>query len=132
MTSSRPVVGILDDEPSVRQALQRLLRAADFEVETFASGTELLARLATRRPDCLILDLQMPGLSGFQVQARLAADGVALPVIVITGRATPEGRARALAGGAAAYLDKPVDESVLLAAVASALAGAPGGAETPC
>ena len=75
---------------------------------------------AIARPDCVVLDLHMPGTTGFDVQARLAQRGLATPVIVITGDDTPEARSRALRLGATAYLTKPVDETALLTAIAAA------------
>jgi len=109
----------------VRLALRRLLRSAGFLVETFSSGAELLDSVKVRRPDCIVLDLHMGPVSGFVVQARLTAAGIALPVIVITGHDSDETRERALAAGAVAYLLKPVDDQTLLDAIARAIAGAP-------
>ena len=97
--------------------------SAGIAVESFASGAEFLASLSTRRPDCLVLDLHMPGINGFEVQARLAKAADPLPVVVITGHDTAESRRRVLEGGAAAYLRKPVDDQVLLDAVAAAVSG---------
>lgn len=122
MSKVRPAIAVVDDEESVRKALQRLLRSAGMDVETFPSGTEFLDAMQDRQPNCLVLDLHMPGMNGFQVQAQLAQSGTRLPVVVITGHDTPESRARALAGGAAAYLLKPVDERMLLDTIAAAIA----------
>src|SRR5215208_2410108 len=72
VSQDRPTVAIVDDEEPVRRALKRLMVSSGITVEAFASGAEFLDSLATRRPDCLVLDLNMPGLSGFDVQARLA------------------------------------------------------------
>lgn len=113
---------MVDDEEPVRKALQRLLRSAGMDVETFPSGAEFLDALPTREPDCLVLDLHMPAVNGFEVQSRLAKSGSRLPVVVITGHDTQESQARARAGGAAAYLPKPFDDSVLLDAIAAAIA----------
>lgn len=113
---------MVDDEEPVRKALQRLLRSAGMGVETFPSGAEFLDALPTREPDCLVLDLHMPGVNGFEVQSRLAQSGSRLPVVVITGHDTQESQERALAGGAAAYLSKPFDDRVLLDAIAAAIA----------
>ena len=106
----------------MRTALGRLLRSARLEVETFPSGAEFLEFLQTRRPDCVVLDLHMPRVNGFSVQARLAEAAIGLPVIVITGHDTAENRERALAGGASAYLRKPVDDQTLLDAITTAIA----------
>ena len=123
MQRIRLKIAVLDDEESVRRALERLLRSAGIGVTLFACGTDFLAQVQVTVPDCLILDLQMPGINGFDVQKQLSAMNVVLPVIVITGQDTPEARARAEAGGANAYLLKPVDEGALLNAIAKASAG---------
>jgi FixJ family two-component response regulator len=117
VTGSRLLVAVVDDEESVRTSLRRLLRAFDLEAETFASGQEFLDSLADRSPDCLVLDLQMPGLSGLEVQRRLAAGGVRVPTVIITADDAPETRARCLSAGSAAYLCKPFDDDTLLALV---------------
>lgn len=98
----------------MRVALERLLRSAGFDVETFPSGAEFLDSLKTRRPDCVVLDLHMPFISGFSVQTCLKEAGEGPPVIVITGHDAPETCERALANGAFAYLRKPVDGQTLL------------------
>ncbi len=122
MTPTPPRIAIVDDEDSVRKALARLLRAAGMGVDTFASGSDFLATLPQCAIDCLVLDLHMPGASGFEVLERLSGWERRPAVIVITGHDTPESQARVLAGGAAAYLLKPVDAQVLLATIAAALA----------
>ena len=91
------------------------------EVEVFASGEEFIASLASRRPDCLVLDLHMPGMNGFEVQARLVATGAPVPVVIITGHDSPETREQALAGHPVAYLRKPVNDEPLLDAIQLAL-----------
>ena len=117
MNKARQRIAVVDDEEAVRKALDRLLRSAGMDVATFNSGAMFLASLNTREYDCLVLDLHMPEVNGFDVQARLHELGSALPVIVITGHDTPEACVRARAGGAAAYLLKPVDERTLLNAI---------------
>jgi FixJ family two-component response regulator len=107
-----PVVAIVDDELAVRRALQRLLGTAGFETRPFASGAEFMDAL--EGVDCLILDLHLPGMSGFDVQKALARQGSHIPVVVLTGNDTPANRARSLADGACAYLTKPVDVDELL------------------
>ena len=84
MTSDGPYVAVVDDEASVRTALGRLLRLADYEVAAFASGGAFLASLATRRPDCAIIDIHMDGLSGFETKAQLTAAHGNVPVVFIT------------------------------------------------
>ena len=116
------LIAVVDDEESVRKALQRLIRSAGFEVETFPSGAEFLTSLQHHEPACLVLDLHMPGVNGFDVQDELNQARVHLPVVVITGHDTPSARVRAMNQGAAAYLCKPVDESLLMQAINVALA----------
>lgn len=121
MDTLRPHIAVVDDEDSVRRALERLLRSAGMNVETFATGVDFLASMEGRCLDCVVLDLHMPRVSGFEVQQQLARLGYSVPVVVITGHDTPESRSRALAGGAAAYLLKPIDEQVLLDAIHAAI-----------
>ena len=120
MAEHSPVVAIVDDEEPIRKALGRLLRAANLETEAFASGPAFLDSLAVRRPDCVILDLHMPGMTGLHVLRRLRQSGVQVPAIVITAHDEPETRADCLAAGATAYLRKPLEDRLLLDAVASA------------
>ena len=112
---------MVDDEASVRTALGRLLRLADYEVAAFGSGEDFLASLATRRPDCAILDVHMPGLSGFDVQARLCAAHSDVPVVFITASDDLALDQKVLAAGAATLLRKPFSNDALLAAVGAAL-----------
>lgn len=111
----------MDDEPSLCRALQRLLQLAGFDVDTFAGGEAFLDSLPSGVPDCVILDVQMPGMTGLEVQSRLADAHAGVPVIVITGHDYPAARALALAAGAVAYLRKPVSEESLLAAIEGCL-----------
>ena len=85
MSKVRPLIAVVDDDKSVGKALNRLLRSAGLNVETFGSGAEFLKSLQNHSPDCVVLDLQMPQVDGFEVQSRLAQTGVHLPVIAITG-----------------------------------------------
>ena len=112
MQSRAPVVAIVDDEPGVRRALGRRLDLSGFEARPFASGDEILAHLDG--VDCVILDLHLPGMSGFDVLKALAMREACIPVVVLTGNDTPANRARSLAAGARAYLTKPVDDEDLL------------------
>ena len=116
-----PYVAIVDDEEPVRKALRRLLRASGLQAEGFASGQEFLDAAAQRQPDCVVLDLHMPGMSGLQALRKLQACAPALPVVVITAHDEPETRAQCMASGAAAYLRKPLDERLLLNAISAAL-----------
>ena len=119
-------MAIVDDEESVRRALDRLMRSAGLDVETFPSGAEFLQSLESHTPDCVVLDLHMPRVNGFEVQARLRESGSRLPVVVITGHDTDETRERVMKAGVAAYLLKPVDEQVLLDTISAAVGDGPG------
>lgn len=121
MPKTEPHVAVVDDDEPIRKALSRLLRSWDMKVETFPSGAEFLESLETRIPDCVVLDLHMPVVSGFEVQSRMTETGVTVPVVIITGHDSDETRDRALAGFPVAYLRKPVNEQVLLDAIELAL-----------
>lgn len=121
MSPSHPIVAVLDDEPQLRKALRRLLATHGFCVEDYECGDEFLSDLSSRQPDCLVLDLHMPEVNGFDVLAAFEAKHISLPVVVITGHDGPGMQERALALGAAAYLTKPVDELALLSAIRSSL-----------
>lgn len=128
--TTRQRVAVVDDEPSMCRALQRLLLVAGFEVDTYACGEAFLDSLSIRVPDCLILDLHMPGMPGLEVQARLAERHRTIPVIVVTGYDLPADRVKALAAGAVAFMRKPVSEELLLAAIRQTV-GSPAGARVP-
>jgi FixJ family two-component response regulator len=119
--TTRQRIAVVDDEVSVRKALQRLLRSAGMDVDVFASGNAFLRSLHDSLPDCLVLDLHMPDVNGFHVQERIVELGVRLPMLVITGHDTPEARSRAIAGGADVYLLKPIDDQVLLDGIGYAI-----------
>ncbi len=112
---------MVDDEEPVRIALRRLLRSAELDVETFPSGAEFLDSMKSHQPDCVVLDLHMPRVNGFAVRDQLAEAGSRLPIIVITGHDSLETRERVLAGEVSAYLRKPVDDQMLLDAIAIAI-----------
>ena len=115
------LVAVVDDEAPVRVALGRLLRLAGYQVAAFDSGDDFLASLVHRVPACVLLDVNMPGLSGLQVQARLLADRVALPVVFITASDDPTIERLALEAGGLRVLHKPFGNDELLAAVRFAL-----------
>jgi FixJ family two-component response regulator len=117
-----PLLAVVDDFAEVRIALARLVSSAGFEVEAFESGAAFLQSLDDHEPDCVLLDLHMPGTNGFDVQRAMAPAHAGVPVIVITGHDSSESRARALSGGAKGYLCKPVDGETLLEAIAAAIA----------
>ena len=121
MNTARPFVAVVDDEASVRSALLRLLRAARLDCEGFASGEEFLISLATRRPDCLVLDLQMAGLSGRDVQRQVNGLQRPIPLIIITAHDEPTIREQCLADGAAAYLRKPLRGDLLIRTIQTAI-----------
>ncbi len=123
MGKEAALLAVVDDDDDVRVALCRLISSAGFAVQTYASGSEFLHSVDDHEPDCVVLDLHMPRMSGFDVQAALAVRHAAVPVLVITGLDTPESRARALKLGARAYLCKPVADQVLLSAIGSAIGG---------
>ena len=119
------LVAVVDDEARVRGALGRLLRLAGYQVAAFESGEQFLASLVLRPPACVLLDVNMPGLSGLQVQARLLADRVALPVVFITASDDPSVERLALEAGGLRVLHKPFGNDELLAAVRFALRAPP-------
>jgi FixJ family two-component response regulator len=114
-------IAIVDDEKSVREALARLLRAERHRVETYTSGAEFLQSLEAYRPACVLLDLNMPGVTGYQVLQRLANLPTSIPVIVVTGDCSPHVVTRAETLGARTVLCKPVDATALVEAIDAVL-----------
>lgn len=121
MNETGPIIAVLDDEPQMCKALGRLLKTHGFRVETFALGAEFLASCASRVPDCLLLDLHMPDINGFEVLKRLAVQSISVPVIVITGYDQPGNAERVRTLGAVEYLLKPLNESQLIATIRKAI-----------
>jgi len=121
MAAVRPLLAVVDDEESVRRALARMLSASQFEVDVFASGREFLDSLRTRLPDCVILDYQMPGLTGRDVQRQLGLAHIRVPIIVVTAHDQPALREQCLADGAVAYLAKPLHRERLVGLVNDAI-----------
>jgi len=117
-------VFLVDDEPDLRQALTRLLKAEGLDVEGFGSALEFLARVTEETAGCLLLDLAMPGLDGLEVQARVAATGAKLGIVFLTGHGDIPTSVRAVRAGALDFLTKPVRRDDLLRAVHAALAHA--------
>ncbi|HEX6998345.1 MAG TPA: response regulator [Gammaproteobacteria bacterium] len=117
MNEDAPLVAVVDDEESIRRALLRLLRSANYRAEAFDCAARFLESLSERTPECLILDLQMPAMTGFELQQRLLELRVRPPVIVITAYDEPETRARCLAFGAERYFCKPVDGHRLIKSI---------------
>ncbi len=108
---------VVDDDPSVLSAMERLLRSSGFAVQTFASGREFLDAVSPEMIGCAILDVQMPGMTGLELQDKMTTSGYQLSVVFITAHPTDEDRRRALRGGAVQYLEKPVSADVLLPTV---------------
>ncbi len=114
-------VAIVDDDSAVRRGLARLLGASAIHSHCYVSAREFLAALPFEAPECLVVDLQMPEMTGLELQGELSRLGARIPTIVITAHNDTGMRERCLAAGAAAYLVKPVDATVLLASIDSAV-----------
>ena len=109
-----PVISIVDDDPSVREAIKSLVRSLGYHAATFCSGEDFLESGQVKVTACLITDVQMPGLNGVQLQDRLIADGHSVPIIFIAAFPDERLRGRVLKAGAIGYLDKPFTEDVLI------------------
>jgi FixJ family two-component response regulator len=116
-----PLIHVIDDDESLRNALVRLLEAAGFEARGHASAGDFLLQPAPDRPGCLLLDVRMPGPSGLDLQAALPGHRLGLPVIFMTGFADVPTSVRAMKAGAVDFLEKPVQRQDLLDAIARAL-----------
>jgi len=125
MATSNPRIAIVDDDRSVRKSLTRLLRGVAFDVEAFGSGRDFLDGLGSFQPDCLVLDLQMPEISGLDLQRYLARVKVGIPVVVLTGHDCPSTRSESLALGARYYLAKPVDGDLLISSILNSIGANP-------
>jgi len=111
---SEPTVFVVDDDPAVRDSLRWLLQSVDLAVETFATGEEFLRAYDPARPGCLVLDVRMPGMSGLRLQDELAAHGITLPIIILTGYAEVQTAVRAMKTGAFDFIEKPYSDEQLL------------------
>ena len=117
-----PLISVVDDDHSVRESLARLIRSVGFGVQVFGSAEEFLSADRSREPDCLILDIRMPGMNGLELHRQLSAADRDLPVIFITAHGSDaEVRARAIGAGAVDYLLKPLREEEVLKAIDTAL-----------
>jgi len=128
----RDGVLIVDDDPGVRRALARLVRSAGYDAVAYPTAEELLARASVAAaPACLILDVKLPGMSGLELHRTLAARGLHIPTIFISGHVDPEERDRAIPGEAVAFLPKPFLDRALLDALERAPAASlpPGGSK---
>ena len=122
MSAVAPLVLVVDDDPSVRKSLTRLLASAGYAVEAFASAREFLARERHAGPCCLVLDVRMPGLTGLDLQDALAAAGRRMSIVFVTGHVDVPMSVKAMKGGAVDLLTKPVDAKDLLKAIQRAVA----------
>ena len=121
MTNNQFIVMIVDDDESIRRAARRLIKSYGFPVETFASAEDFLSSGRLHETACLVLDVQMSGLNGLELQSRLITDGHQVPIIFITAFDDENARAQALKAGALGYLVKPFEEADLLTAINVAL-----------
>ena len=119
--SDEVTVFVVDDDLEVREALQLLLESVGLEVELYGSGQEYLDRADFSRPGCLILDIRMPGMSGLELQARLAAESIHPPIIIITGHGDVPMAVRAVQAGAVDFIEKPFNDQALLDSVHRAI-----------
>jgi RNA polymerase sigma factor (sigma-70 family) len=117
----RPLVLVVDDDADVRRSLERLIRSVGLEVETFDSAQAFLRREPPDGPACLVLDVRMQGLSGLDLQQKLSAAGLSVPIVFMTGHGTIPMSVRAMKAGAVDFLQKPFDDQVLLDAVQQAI-----------
>jgi FixJ family two-component response regulator len=116
-----PIVFVVDDDISVRESLELLIRCEGWQPETFCSGQEFLARPRVRVPSCLVLDFSLPGLNGLELQKRIAAERPDMPIIFITGYRDVPMTVQAMKAGAVEFLTKPFGEDALLTAIRAAL-----------
>jgi FixJ family two-component response regulator len=122
MAHATPVVFVVDDDVSVRESLELMIVAAGWRPELYASAQDFLAQPRDPCPSCLVLDVNLPDLNGLDLQARIAADRVDIPIIFITGYGDVPTTVKAMKAGAAEFLTKPFAEDVLLGAIGSAIA----------
>ena len=115
------LISVVDDDESVREALEDLLHSAGLEVATFTSAEEFLGSGHIRTAACLILDLHMPGMGGLELQQQLARGGHRIPTVILTAHGDDDARTRALGAGAVAFMPKPFDGEALLRTVEAAL-----------
>jgi len=121
MAEAKAIVFVVDDDLSVREALGSLIRSAGLKVETFASAQEFLARPRADMPSCLVLDVRLPGLSGLELQKRMAEVNIEIPIIFITGHGDVPTTVQAMKAGAVEFLTKPFRDEDLLEAIQQAI-----------
>ena len=122
MSESGPEIYVVDDDVSVREAVGSLVRSVGLSVKTFASAQEMLAGLRMELPSCLVLDIQLPDMNGFELQQELASQDIQIPIIFLTGHGDIPMSVRAIKAGALEFLTKPFDDEYLLEAIRSAIA----------
>jgi FixJ family two-component response regulator len=115
------LISIVDDDESIREAIQSLLRSVGFRTKTFASAEQFLQSDQIETTACLILDVRMPGMSGLELQRQLKATQYRIPIVFVTAHGDEEARSRALQEGAVEFLLKPFSEEALLNAIQAAL-----------
>jgi FixJ family two-component response regulator len=118
---SKPIVFVVDDDISVREALESLVRSAGFSVETFASAQDFLARRRAEGPNCLVLDVRLPGLSGLDLQKKIIETNREIPIVFISGHGDVPTSVRAMKAGAVEFLIKPFSDQDLLTAIQQAI-----------
>ena len=121
MTEENPVVYVVDDDPAVGKALERLMRSAGYQARTFTSALEFIEAGKVESPACLVLDLNMPGLNGLELQEHLSDEAISLPIVFITGYGTVPDSVKAMKAGAVDFLQKPFSDDDLLSAISRAL-----------
>src|ERR1700684_3504545 len=121
MNEDNPFVCVIDDETSIRESLSNLLRSAGLKVQAFASAQEFLTNWPREAPKCLVLDIQLPGISGLDLQQELAGGDAQIPIIFMTGYADIPMTVRAMKAGAIEFLTKPFHDGDLLSAVDQAI-----------
>ena len=121
MSHATPIVFVVDDDISVRESLEALIRCGGWQPETFASAQEFLSRPRVIAPSCLVLDVNLPGLNGLDLQKRVAADRTDMPIIFITGYGDVPMTVQAMKAGAVEFLTKPFSDDVLLGAIRNAI-----------
>ena len=127
MPKAKPLISIIDDDESMREAIKGLMRSLGYRVEVVASAQEFLSSRLVRRTSCVIADMQMPGMTGLELYQRLSTSGKRVPTILITAYPDDGVRERALSAGVIGYLSKPFEEDDLLACIRSALTNACSG-----
>jgi FixJ family two-component response regulator len=123
-----PVIAVVDDDPSVRRSLRHLIESGGYRVHAFASAEAFLDALSGSRPACLVLDVHLDGMNGFDLQARLGEAGAVVPIIFITAHDDAATRARIERSGAAGHLWKPFDAAGLLGLIRRVVGGLDEGA----